>query len=696
MAAGPVPAGLGAGADPAVLGPQRRGVTRRALAWWTGVVAGSAVVAAAVLATAAEVSAAPATFWVLAALVVLSELRPIRATGGDSPSGVPVSDAFVFAAMYLYGPWPAICLGAVGILAAGAARREAVRSTGFTVGRFAVSLCAAGLFMWWLGPEASFVQATTTLTGADLQWIVPGWFAFFGVSTLLASAVSAAAGRSVVAEISDGLTYSFATTFAVLVLSPVVVFVGQQSAYLPLLLLPLLVVYRTAELARDKEHQSLHDSLTGLPNRKYFHQKLTAAIEDARRTSGCVGLCLLDLDRFKEVNDTLGHHVGDQLLSLVAQRLHGALRPDDVVARIGGDEFAILLAPVRDDVSALEVAERIRHCLTAPFHLEDMLFELEASIGIALYPEHGAEPEPVMRRADVAMYLAKEERTGVELYRADRDRNSASRLALLGGLRVALETDQLEVHYQPKVSFGAGGVIGVEALVRWRHPTLGWVMPDEFVPIAEHSGLMVNLTAYVVDRSLAQVALWREAGLAIPVAVNVSMRDLHGPELTAVVGSALERHDLPARSLLLELTERVLTRDSPEVTETLAGLGRLGVTISLDDFGTGYSSMALLRKLPVTEIKIDRSFVSRVTQDDDDATIVGSIVDLAHGLGMRAVAEGVETREVWDLLDDLGCDAAQGWYVSHPMPGDSVAEWMLRHPSQRRTLRAVRGLASNG
>jgi len=192
------------------------------------------------------------------------------------------------------------------------------------------------------------------------------------------------------------------------------------------------------------------------------------------------------------------------------------------------------------------------------------------------------------------------------------------------------------------------------------------------------------------------VASWREAGLTIPVAVNVSMRDLHGPELTGVVGNALERYALPASSLLLELTERVLTRDSPAVTETLGGLRRLGVTISLDDFGTGYSSMALLKQLPVTEIKIDRSFVSRLTHDDDDATIVGSIVDLAHGLGMRAVAEGVETREVWDLLDDLGCDAAQGWYVSHPMTGTSVSEWMLRHPSQRRTLRAMRGLAANG
>jgi diguanylate cyclase (GGDEF)-like protein len=669
---------------------------RPVLTWWIGVGAGGAVGVTALVVTAAAAGTAPATFWVLAVLVALSAMRPVRAPAGARAPGVPVSEAFVFAAMYLYGPWPAVAVGAAGVLVAGVVRRTRIRQIAFDTGSLCLSLFAAGLLMWWLGPSASFASPTTTLTAADLVWIVPGWFAFLAVRTLLAAGVSPQTARPLGALFAHDFASSFATAFAVLVLSPVVVFVGQQSAFLPLLLLPVLVVHRTAELARDSEHQSLHDTLTGLPNRKYFHRKLVAALDDAGRSGSRVGLCLLDLDRFKEVNDTLGHHVGDQLLSLVAQRLHGALRPDDVVARIGGDEFAILLAPVRDDVSAREVAARIRHSLTAPFHLGDMLFELEASIGIALYPEHGTEPEPVMRRADVAMYLAKEERTGVELYCADRDRNSTSRLALLGGLRLALETDQLEVHYQPKVSLGAGGVVGVEALVRWRHPTLGLVMPDDFVPLAEHSGLMVNLTAYVVDRALAQVACWREAGLTIPVAVNVSMRDLHGPELTGVVGSALERYRLPASSLLLELTERVLTRDATSVTETLGGLRRLGVTISLDDFGTGYSSMALLRQLPVTEIKIDRSFVSRLTQDDEDATIVGSIVDLAHGLGMRAVAEGVETREVWDLLDDLGCDAAQGWYVSEPLTGSSVSEWMLRHPSHQRTRRTVRGLATNG
>jgi len=362
-----------------------------------------------------------------------------------------------------------------------------------------------------------------------------------------------------------------------------------------------------------------------------------------------------------------------------------------MVARLGGDEYAILLDPVRSSDAAVEVAQRVRQALTRPFHVEGMLFELEASIGVAVSPEHGEDVDPIVRRADVAMYLAKEERTGVEVYVADRDRNSASRLALLGGLRNALENGELRVHYQPKVSLSSGDVVGVEALVRWHHPQRGLVMPDEFIPMAEHSGLMAPLTEHVIDESLSQVSRWRMGGLQVPVAVNVSMRDLHGRDLVAVVAGALERHDLPASMLVLELTERVLTRDSGEVNATLNSLRRLGVAASLDDFGTGYSSMVLLKKLPIAEIKIDRSFVSRLTADPGDVTIVASIIDLAHGLGMTAVAEGVESEEVWDLLRGLGCDACQGWYVSRPLDAENATAWLLRHPSQQRELRVLRG-----
>jgi diguanylate cyclase (GGDEF)-like protein len=419
-------------------------------------------------------------------------------------------------------------------------------------------------------------------------------------------------------------------------------------------------------------------------------QRMEDAISTDSGDGRSVGLCLLDLDRFKEVNDTLGHHVGDRLLELAAQRIRGALRPADVVARLGGDEFAVLLNPVRNEAAAVEVAQRIRASLTEPFHLEGLQLELEASVGVAVFPDHGNDAEHLMRRADVAMYLAKEERTGVEVYVADRDHNSASRLALLGGLRTALEGGELELHYQPKVAMGEGAVVGVEALVRWRHPTRGMVMPDEFIPLAEHSGLMGPLTAFVIDTALSQAATWRRAGLEIQIAVNVSMRDLHDPQLPITVEALLERYDLPAAALQLEITERVLARDGDGVAETLRAMRRLGVEISLDDFGTGYSSMVLLKQLPVNEIKIDRSFVSRLGVDPEDVTIVRSIIELAHGMGMRAVAEGVETEAVWDLLDTLGCDAVQGWYVSRALDEASATQWLTRHPSYGSRLRLLR------
>ncbi len=667
-----------------------------AVGWWFSVIVGVSLAVWAAVQTVPQMSQAPAAFWMVAGLILLGELRPVVAAGGYDPQGVVTSHAFVFAAMYLYGPWPALMFLAIATLIAEIARRKAPWKVPFNVGQYTISAGSAAAIMagWYAYDGVSMptlADPAVGLVASDLIWVVSGWFAFFMVNNALVCTLAASDGHKFHEEFFNELGYFFVTTFAVLALSPLVVFVAAEPVYLPLLLLPLYAVYLTASISREKEHQSLHDSLTGLPNRKMVLSRLGDSIEDARRNGTSVGFCLLDLDRFKEVNDTLGHHVGDRLLAVVAQRIKGALRPRDVVARLGGDEFAVLLDPVRDCDAAVEVAQRVREALTRPFHLEGMLFELEASVGVAVFPEHGQDVEPIVRRADVAMYLAKEERTGVEVYAADRDKNSAGRLALLGGLRNGLENEELKVHFQPKVSVGSGAVVGVEALVRWHHPLRGLVMPDDFIPMAEHSGLMGPLTAYVIDRSLEQVARWRQAGLHVPVAVNVSMRDLHSGDLLKVVSDALEKHDVPASMLILELTERVLTRDSDEVAGTLGALRELGVTSSLDDFGTGYSSMVLLKRMPITELKIDRSFVSRLTLDSEDVTIVRSIIDLAHGLGMSAVAEGVETQQVWDLLDELGCDAIQGWYVSRPLDGESATTWLLRHPSQQRALRLLRG-----
>ncbi len=666
-----------------------------AVGWWVSVAGGLLLVGYAVAQTIPALPEADAAFWVIAGLLLLFEFSPVIIGSGYDSQGVATSDAFTFAVLYLYGPWPAIALISCATLVSELVKRKPPWKVPYNIGQFALSLGSAALVMglWFRAtdqPTPTLVEPLAALQPVDLTWMVAGWLTFFFVNNTLFSLL-ADPGRTFADDFFDDFAYYFFTTIAVLAVAPIVVFVSAEPAFMPLLLLPLYAVRKTASISREKEHQALHDSLTGLPNRKMILAELASRLDEARRLDTNVAFCLLDLDRFKEVNDTLGHQVGDRLLAVVAQRIEGALRPNDIVARLGGDEFAILLDPVRNSDAAVEVAHRVRQALTRPFHVEGMLFELEASVGVAVYPVHGQDVDPIVRRADVAMYLAKEERTGVEIYVADRDRNSASRLALLGGLRHALQNGELRVHYQPKVSLSSGNVVGVEALVRWHHPQRGLVMPDEFIPMAEHSGLMAPLTEHVIDESLAQVARWRTAGLEVPVAVNVSMRDLNGRDLLGVVASALERHDLPASLLVLELTERVLTRNSAEVTSTLNALRRLGVAASLDDFGTGYSSMVLLKKLPIAEIKIDRSFVSRLTADPGDVTIVRSIVDLAHGLGMTAVAEGVESEQVWELLQGLGCDAAQGWYISRPLDSDKATAWLRRLPSQQPALRVLRG-----
>ncbi|HEX5017880.1 MAG TPA: EAL domain-containing protein [Actinomycetes bacterium] len=694
---GVVPAGLEESDEPPDLPdhPNLLKPSMFAAGWWISVVPGLALVTVALYQTLPELGDAKLAFWMIAGLLFLFEFFPVIIGSGYDSQGVATSDAFVFATLYLFGAWPAIALISCATLGSEVAKRKPLWKVPYNIGNFALSVGSAALLMSLVRgaagePIPTLADPLSGLEPTDLTWIVAGWLSFFFVNNTLFSML-ADPGRTFADDFFEDFGYYFFTNMAVLAVAPLVVFVSAEPIYLPLLLLPLYAVRKTASISREKEHQALHDSLTGLPNRKMILTELGSRLEEARRRHARVAFCLLDLDRFKEVNDTLGHQVGDRLLAVVAQRIQGALRPNDLVARLGGDEFAILLDPVRNQEAAVEVAHRVRQALTRPFHVEGMLFELEASIGVAVFPEHGEDVDPIVRRADVAMYLAKEERTGVEVYVADRDRNSASRLALLGGLRNALENGDLRVHFQPKVALSSGAVVGVEALVRWHHPQRGLVMPDEFIPMAEHSGLMAPLTEHVIDESLAQVARWRQAGLEIPVAVNVSMRDLHGRDLVGVVATALERHDLPASMLMLELTERVLTRDSGEVDATLNALRRIGVAASLDDFGTGYSSMVLLKRLPISEIKIDRSFVSRLTADPGDVTIVASIVELAHGLGMTAVAEGVESEQVWDLLQDLGCDAVQGWYVSRPLDADNATAWLLRHPSQQRALRVLRG-----
>ena len=451
---------------------------------------------------------------------------------------------------------------------------------------------------------------------------------------------------------------------------------GLVFLYLALFRIVARASRRLRRQAAENKHLALHDPLTGLPNRSLFHDRAAQALLAARREGGGVALMILDLDRFKEVNDTLGHHNGDLLLKEIGARLREALRASDSVARLGGDEFGLLLPKVLQSDAAVDVAEKIRAALREPFTLQGVRLDLGASVGIALYPEHGADVETLLQRADVAMYVAKEDHAGCELYSAERDGYSPSRLALVAELRRAIDERELVLHYQPKAEVRSGRVVGVEALVRWQHPGRGLLGPLEFVPIAERTGLIKDLTLYVLDAALAQLRAWQEEGLEQTVSVNLSARDLLDVELPDTIARLLAHHRVDAERLELEITESVILADPMRARLILSRLSEMGIELAIDDFGSGYSSLAYLKRLPVGVIKIDRSFVMNMEQDENDAVIVRSTIDLGRNLGLKVVAEGVANAEIWNELASLDCDLAQGYHLGRPMPGGAIADWM--------------------
>jgi diguanylate cyclase len=425
-------------------------------------------------------------------------------------------------------------------------------------------------------------------------------------------------------------------------------------------------------------HQATHDALTGLPNRSLFADLLGRTLAHAARTGQPVGVLVIDLDRFKDVNDSLGHHCGDLLLGQIGPRVQGALRPADTVARLGGDEFAVLL-PDLDEAAVLAVAEHVLTALHATFIIGELTVDLEASIGVAIAPAHGNSTDDVLRHADTAMYGAKDARAGIALYDPQTHGPAARPLALLGELRRALDrADELVLHYQPKVELAGERLSGVEALLRWRHPDRGLVEPADFIPAAEKTGLIHRLNTHVLTLAIRQVRCWLDDGYRVAVAVNLSARCLHDTTLPGRVAQLLMAHGVPAALLRLEVTESAVMLDTTRALTVLNALHDLGVLLSIDDFGTGYSSMSYLKRLPVDELKIDRSFVIGMTGDHDDATIVRSAVDLGHNLGLTVVAEGVETARHVHALINLGCDIAQGYHYARPVPPGELTSWLAR------------------
>ena len=440
------------------------------------------------------------------------------------------------------------------------------------------------------------------------------------------------------------------------------------------------------------EHQALHDALTGLPNRTLLYDRMHDCSYRARRTGDRFALLVVDLNRFKEINDTLGHHIGDLVLQQVAARLTKLLRTSDMIARLGGDEFAILLSPVLDRFAVTNLSERLKRALDAPLLCKGLTLDVNASVGAAIFPDDGTDMTELLQKADVAMYVAKNAGLPMAFYYEDQDHHSARHLTLVsltGELGRAIEREELELHYQPKISIPTNKVIGVESLVRWRHPVYGFVPAEEFVAVAERTGLIHNLTEWTLRSSIEQCARWRAAGIDLTLSANLSVKILQDNDLPQLIENLLDGYGMEPGRLILEFTEDAITVDMERCKANIVRLAEYGLKISIDDFGAGYSSLACLKALPVHELKIDTSFVCDMLDDEDHQTIVRSMIDLAHNLGLTACAEGVESVETLALLAAMGCDAAQGYYIGKPLSVPDFEDWFRAWQAPKEVPRLV-------
>ena len=438
------------------------------------------------------------------------------------------------------------------------------------------------------------------------------------------------------------------------------------------------VKIRTEELAglnKKLEHQTLHDSLTKLANRTLFQDRVQYTIATAKRNNKKLAIVMLDLNGFKEINDSMGHQTGDLVLQKVALIMRNAIRDSDTLARLGGDEFCILLPDIDSESEAIEAACRFAKTIEAPFSIADQSLHVGASLGLAFYPDHGEDIETLLQASDVAMYEAKQSGHTYVVYHKEMGIRNKDHLSLRNDLKLAIEKDELVLHYQPKIDFNTDEVCGVEALLRWQHPTRGLLFPDSFIPLAEKSGLIRPLTEWVIKHTLRQWSDWRHASIDLMVSINISVNNLHDPELIRLIESSIKQYPDIENWLELEITESALMSDPVVAIETVRRLSALGIKVAIDDFGTGYSSMSYLKKLLVAKIKIDKSFVMGMESNNNDAVIVRSTIELGHNLGLEVIAEGVESRGSMSSLKKMGCDAIQGYYLSRPITADEFTHW---------------------
>ena len=618
-------------------------------------------------------------FVALAVCVLIGELFPIEAPRRSGDGEITVSVMFSFALLLGVGLIPALIAQLTASMVQDRIARKPWWQVGFNIGQYTLSLGAAAAVLAWLGRYGAL--RTPGFAPVDLLAVIGSAAGYFVVNLLLVTrATTLYVGTRLTDALRSDLIFGLSVSAVLLCLAPIVVTVLQFSPILyPLLLVPLVGVYlsgRQSVRTAAAEHLARHDSLTELPNRRWFLESVGAAVGNPGLQTG--GLLLVDLNGFKDVNDTLGHRHGDLVLQAVGPRLRASFRGEDLVARLGGDEFAVFM-PGADSNAAQAAVARLQEALHQPVDIDGISIELDASIGLAWYPEHGEDVDTLLQRADVAMYRAKAIHHPLMVYRAEDDYHSPERLVLAADLRRALAGDQLVLHYQPQVELEQGMPVAAEGLVRWRHPQRGLLGPFEFIEVAERTGLIKDLTHHVLDLGLRDLRTWNEQGRKLSLSLNVSVRSLLDRRFPEEIDRLLTLHGVDGRALTLELTESSLMVDPEVAKRTMHDLAELGVSVAIDDFGTGYSSLAYLTDLPIGELKIDKSFVRAMGSDARNAIVVRSTIELAHNLGLRTVAEGIEDAFTFERLRALGCELAQGFHMSKPLPASALVSWWDIH-----------------
>ena len=648
----------------------------------------SLVTAATASGTAGLFGANPLTYLLLTSILLLGELKPLkyvrRHNGGEATATWMISVALLLSVPVI----TALVTTAVASALAEALRRRPPLRVLFNAAQIVVSMALCALVLEVSG------QREGLLGGADisLAWLPVALAAvvtlFVTNSLLTCVAIALSTEVPVRSLLRQSLTLNMATDGMLLALAPILVVVAERGIVLvPLLLITAFAVHESATLALERQHAATHDRLTGVANRWLFADHATTALLEADRRGYAMGVAVVDLDGFKAVNDTLGHHVGDEVLRQVAARFEEAIRGHDLVARFGGDEFAVLLGRLDDVDAARGIAERLHAAVAQPVDVEGLPVAVGASFGVAVYPDHGRDLDELLQRADVAMYAAKGAGGGVTVHDSGHAVRHG-RLTLLRDVPDGLARGEFLVHYQPLLELATGRIRSVEALIRWHHPQHGLVPPSDFIPLLETTEHLAPLTRFVLEESVRQVAEWRRAGVDVRVAVNGSATTLQDPHLPGQIRELLRQHGVEPSALVLELTEHSLLESGGPAESVLTELRALGIGLAVDDFGTGYSSLTYLRQVPADTIKIDRSFISHMSTSPKDAAIVRAVIELAHTLGLQTVAEGIEDERVLAELRELGCDYAQGYFIARPLPAEQVLPH-LRQPLSRTTALEV-------